>query len=132
MAWVHLVIGLALVEFLVFGTAVARARVRYQVPAPAMSGDPAFERCFRAHMNTLEQLVVFIPSILLFAHYLSPYIAAALGALFVLGRALYFQGYVKAAGARHLGFGLGAIPTLALLIGAVGGAIRALLICPHC
>lgn len=126
MAWVHLVIGLALVEFLVFGTAVARARVRYQVPAPAMSGDPAFERCFRAHMNTLEQLVVFIPSILLFAHYLSPYIAAALGALFVLGRALYFQGYVKAAERRHPGFLVGGIASLVLLIGGIFGALRAL------
>jgi len=34
---------------------------------------------FRVQMNTLEQLIVFIPSILLFAHYVEPRIAAALG-----------------------------------------------------
>jgi hypothetical protein len=36
MPFVHLVIALALVEFLLFGVAVARARVRYNIPAPAV------------------------------------------------------------------------------------------------
>jgi uncharacterized membrane protein YecN with MAPEG domain len=94
MPYVHLVIALALVEFFVFGWAVGRARTRYQVPAPATTGNPVFERYFRAQMNTLEQLVIFLPALLLFAYYLNPYIAAALGALFVIGRALYFRGYV--------------------------------------
>ena len=126
MALVHLMITLALGEFFLFCWAVARARVRYQVPAPATSGNEVFERYFRVQMNTLEQLIVFVPSILLFARYVNPTVAALLGALFIIGRAVYFRGYVRAASGRHFGFMLTAIPNVALLIGALAGAIVAL------
>ena len=126
MPYVHLVITLALAEFFLFCLAVAGARSRYHVAPPATTGNEVFERYFRVQMNTLEQLVIFVPPILLFAHYLNAYIAAALGALFVIGRAVYFQGYVKAAQARHLGFNLSAIPNAALLLGGMAGAVRAL------
>ena len=46
MPYVNLVIALALVEFLLFGIAVARARTRYHVPAPATTGNADFERYF--------------------------------------------------------------------------------------
>lgn len=127
MAFVHLVIALALIEFMVFGMAVSRARTTYGVPAPAMSGHETFDRYFRAHMNTLEQLVIFLPSILLFAAYASPRWAAALGALFVIARPLYFFGYTRSAEARHAGFLLGVVPTGVLLVGGLIGAGRAIL-----
>ena len=127
MPYVNLVIALALAEFLLFGIAVARARTRYHVPAPATTGNADFERYFRVHANTLEQLIIFLPAIMLFAHYVNAYLAAALGALFIIGRAVYFQGYTKAAEGRHLGFGLSVIPSLILLIGGIFGALRALL-----
>ncbi len=126
MPLVHLVIAVALVEFFLFGVAVSRARVRYKIPAPATTGNEVFERYFRVQMNTLEQLVIFVPSVLLFARYVNVYAAAALGVVFLIGRALYFQGYVKAPQARHIGFILTAVPNLALLIGAIIGAIVAL------
>jgi glutathione S-transferase len=126
MPLVQLVVGLALLEFLVFAMAVARARSRYNVPAPAISGHAVFERTFRAHVNTLEQLVIFIPSILMFGRYWGAYLAAALGVLFIIGRAVYFVGYTRAAEGRHIGFLLGAIPNLVLLLGAIVGALRAL------
>jgi len=125
--YVHLVIALALVEFLAFGFGVGSARKRCQVGAPATTGNAEFERYFRAQANTLEQLVVFLPSIWLFAHYLNAYVAAALGALFIIGRAVYFLGYVKAAEGRHVGFMLGAIPTVILLVGALYGVLHALI-----
>lgn len=128
MPLVHLVIALALVEFCLFGWAVARARARYKVAAPATTGHEVFERYYRVQMNTLEQLVVFIPSIVLFGQYLSAYIAAALGVLFIIGRAVYFRGYVKSAQARHVGFLLGAFPSMVLLVGGLIGALRAALI----
>ena len=127
MALVHLVIALALLEFFAFGWAVGRAREKYQVPAPAIAGNPVFERYFRVQMNTLEQLVIFVPSILTFGHYVSGYVAAALGVLFIIGRAVYFQGYVQAAEKRHVGFLLSALPNAALLLGAIFGAGRAVL-----
>jgi glutathione S-transferase len=128
MAYVHLVVVLALLEFLLFGYAVGRARTRYKVPAPAMSGHEVFDRCFRAQMNTLEQLVVFLPSLWLFAHYINAWAAVALGLLFIVGRALYFRGYVQAAESRHAGFVLSAIPNVTLLIGALIGVSRAILL----
>jgi len=123
MPLVHLVIALALVEFFLFGVAVARARARYNILAPATTGNEVFERYFRVQMNTLEQLIIFVPSVLLFARYVNVYVAAALGVVFLIGRALYFQGYVKAPQARHVGFILTAVANLALLIGAIIGAI---------
>ena len=126
MPFVHLVIALALVEFLLFGAAVSRARARYGIPAPATTGNEAFERYFRVQMNTLEQLIVFVPSALLFARYVNAYLAAALGVVFLIGRAVYFQGYVRSPQGRHIGFLLSVIPNVALLIGALIGAIVAL------
>jgi glutathione S-transferase len=126
MVYVELVILLALIEYLVFGYAVGRARTLYKVPAPAMSGHPVFDRYFRAQMNTLEQLVVFLPSMWLFARYINAWAAVALGLLFIIGRALYFRGYVQAAESRHAGFTLSAIPTVTLLIGALIGVLRAI------
>ena len=126
MSLVHLVVALALAEFLLFGWAVGQARVRYNVPAPATTGNPTFERYFRVQMNTLEQLVIFLPSIVIFAHYWGPTVAAALGALFIIGRAIYFYGYTRAPERRHVGFLVSAVPNLALLIGSLLGVIRAL------
>jgi uncharacterized MAPEG superfamily protein len=123
MLLVHAVIALALCEFLFFGFAVGRARVMYGIKAPATTGNEVFERYFRVQMNTLEQLVVFVPAILLFAHYVSAAWAAGLGLLFVLGRALYFTGYVKDPKKRSLGFGLSFLPTVVLLVGSLIGAV---------
>lgn len=126
MPYVHIVIGLALIEFLYFGITVSQARGRYKVAAPATSGDEVFERYFRVQMNTLEQLVVFIPSILMFSQYWSPYVAAALGAVFLVGRLLYFFSYVKDPKKREAGFILSIAPSAILLGGALFGAVRAL------
>jgi uncharacterized membrane protein YecN with MAPEG domain len=127
MALLHLVLVLALLEFFAFALLVARARTRYHVEAPAVTGNEMFERYFRAHMNTLEQLTIFVPALFLFGWYLNAYVAAGLGLLFVIGRAFYFAGYVRDPKARHFGFMLSAIPNLALLVGGGFGAVRALI-----
>lgn len=127
MAFVHLVIGLALLEYFWFGISVARARVKYKVYAPAITGNADFERVYRVQMNTLEQLMMFVPAILIFAYYVSELWAGILGSLFVIGRAVYSVGYVKAAGKRGIGFGLSAIPVVLLLLGAIYGTARAAL-----
>ncbi len=124
MALVHLVIALALVEFFAFGAAVAKARAKYGVAAPATTGHEIFERYFRVQMNTLELLVMFIPAIWIFARYISAPIAAALGAVFLVGRVIYFRSYVKEPRSRELGFALSAGPVMILLIGAIFGAAR--------
>jgi uncharacterized membrane protein YecN with MAPEG domain len=125
MPLVHLVIGLALVQFLYFAFAVGKARETWKVPAPATTGNEVFERYFRVQMNTLELLVVFLPASVLFAQYLSSYIAAALGVVYLIGRFVYFSSYVKEPKSRSLGYGLSVLPVMVLLGGALVGAIRA-------
>ena len=127
MPYVHIVIGLALVQFLAFALAVAGARGRYKIAAPAVTGNEVFERYLRVQMNTLEQLVVFIPSITLFGQYWSPYVAAGLGVIYLIGRLVYFFAYVKDPKTRELGFLLSVGPTAILLLGAILGAARAAL-----
>lgn len=126
MALVAAVIALALIEFLVFGLLVGRARARCNIEAPATTGHPVFERYFRVQQNTLEQLMVFVPSMWLFGLYVSPLWAAGLGVVFVIGRALYLTGYVADPKRRGAGFGLSFLPNLVLVIGALVGAILSL------
>src|SRR6202161_4140992 len=122
MIFVHLVIGVALLEFLYFGFAVGRAREKYGVKAPATTGNEMFERYYRVQVNTLEQLIVFIPSIVLFAWYIEPRVAAIAGLFFVIGRAWYFSQYVRDPSKRTAPFALSLLPVLFLLLGAIGGA----------
>ena len=126
MLWIALVVLLALLEFMVFGFLVGRARGLYKIEAPATSGHPVFERAFRVHYNTLEMLVVFIPAIWLFGLYLSPRWGAIIGAVFVVGRALYGIGYMRAPEKREIGALLSFAPLSILTIGALVGVIRAL------
>ena len=125
MPLVHLVIGLALVQFLFFLMAVGKARGTYKVAAPATTGNEVFERYFRVQMNTLELLVIFVPSIILFGVYISAYIAAALGVVYLIGRLIYFTSYVKDPKSRSIGYGLSALPVTVLVGGSIIGAIRA-------
>ena len=127
MQLVALVILLALAEFVALGILVGRARGKYGVKAPATTGHEVFERWFRVHYNTMELLVVFVPSIWLFGLYVSPAIGAALGAVYLVGRVMYVRSYVRDPAARGGGFGLSMLPTLVLLVGAAIGAARELI-----
>ena len=128
MPFVALVTVLALGQFFWLALLVARSRVRYGVAAPATTGHEVFERHFRVQMNTLEQLLLFLPCLWIFASYISPLWAAALGVVFVIGRAIYATSYVRDPKSRSLGFGLTAFPTLAMMIGIVVWAVRAILL----
>lgn len=119
------VIGLALVEYFVFSLLVGRARSQYGVAAPAMTGHPIFERYMRVHQNTLEQLVVFVPAMLLFGTYVSSPFAALLGLVWIVGRVVYLRGYVADPAKRSTGFALTVLPQLILLVGGIVGALLA-------
>jgi glutathione S-transferase len=125
MALVNLMVALALLQFFAFATAVGRAREKYNVPAPATTGNEVFERYFRVQMNTLELLVMFVPGIWMFGFYVSARVAAGLGAIYLVGRCIYYFAYVKDPSRRSLGYGLSAGPVAALVIGALVGAVRA-------
>ncbi len=122
MAYVDIVTALALLQFIAFGMQVGRARDKYGVPAPAVTGNEIFERHFRVQQNTLEQLIVFIPGLYLFAHYFNSLWAAGLGLIYLIGRQVYSASYVKDPKSRSAGFGLTFLPTVVLIIGGLIGA----------
>ena len=116
MSYVELVTVAALLQFVGFSIAVGRARATYKINAPATSGHEVFDRYFRVHQNTLEQLVVFLPALWLFALRVSPHWAAGFGLVYLVGRLVYFYSYIRNPASRGLGFGMSAMPSLAMLL----------------
>ena len=123
MAYVDIVTALALLQFVYFGIQVGRARERFGVKAPAITGNDQFERSFRVQQNTLESIVVFLPSLYLFSRYFNPLWAAGLGVVYLIGRQVYSAAYVKDPAKRSLGYGLTVLPILVLLVGGLIGAV---------
>ena len=123
--FVVIVTILALGVYLWTGMRVGRARHVHGVSAPAITGAPEFERAYRAQMNTLEWLPVFLISIWLFAYYWNAAIAAGIGLIWVLARIHYAVSYTKDPAKRGPGFGVQALATMVLLAGALGKAIFA-------
>jgi glutathione S-transferase len=109
---------------------VGRMRSKHGVNAPAMTGAPEFERAVRVQMNTLEQVVLFLPLLWLAAIYpvISGYLAPGLGLIWVIGRILYASGYMAEAGKRSAGFLIAGVALLGLLILSIVGIVHAWLV----
>jgi uncharacterized membrane protein YecN with MAPEG domain len=124
---VAIVVVLALIEYVYISIRVGGARGKYGVSAPATTGDPVFERYYRVQQNTVGQLVIFLPSIGLFAYYVMPLAAAGLGLVFIVGRALYFVSYVKEPADRTAGFLMTFGANVILMLGGLIGAAMAMI-----
>lgn len=111
---------LALIVYFYMGLRVGMARGKYNVPAPAVSGDPIFERHFRVHMNTLEWMPIFLPSLWIFASLWNDVAAAAIGVVWIVGRLLYMFAYVSDPSKRSLGFIIQMLATAILVFGSLG------------
>lgn len=121
---VAIVTLLALLLYFYMSLRVGQGRTKYDVPAPATTGHPDFERAYRIHMNTLEWLPLFLVSLWLFTlAWGNDLIAAGIGVVWIIGRVLYLTGYSRAAAARGPGFGIQAMATGVLLFGALGKLI---------
>jgi glutathione S-transferase len=118
-----LVTCLAILLYFFTSIRVSKARVTFGIKAPAITGNPDFERVFRVQMNTLEWMPIFLPSLWLFAAYISDGAAAVIGLVWVAGRVLYMTGYSQAASKRGLGFGVQATATLVLWAGALSATM---------
>jgi glutathione S-transferase len=121
MQYVQLVALLALFQYLGFIILTGRARGKSGLKAPTMTGDPGFERMYRVQMNTLETLVVFLPALYLASLYWPATWVAALGAVYLVGRMLYWRAYVADPSTRAVGYSLSLLPTLILMILALVG-----------
>ncbi len=125
MNYVDLIAVLAVVQLIFFGVLVAQARGRYGIKAPAVTGHEKFERAYRVQMNTLELMVVFLPALYIAAKYWPQAYVASAGAVYLVGRFIYWRSYVAAPASRGLGFALSMIPVLALVAGALAAIVRA-------
>ena len=114
---------LAIALYFFTSVRVAKARAKFGIKAPAITGNDDFERVFRVQMNTLEWLPIFLPSLWLFAIYISDPVAAAIGLLWIAGRVLYMTGYSQAANKRGRGFGIQTLATGILWLGALGAIV---------
>jgi uncharacterized membrane protein YecN with MAPEG domain len=122
-----LLIVLALFQYLYFSVRVGSARGKYGIAAPSTAGDETWERLYRVQMNTLEQLVVFIPALLIFSYYSSPRWAWIPGVVFLVGRQLYAWEYVKSPPSRVPGMALTLLANGVLLVGGLIGIVARLL-----
>ncbi len=127
MEWIALVTLLVAAEYFFLAVMVGKARSISGIGAPKIVGDERFERVFRVQQNTLEQLIIFLPSLWIFGYYVEPRIGAALGALFLVGRIMYARGYVQHPDKRGPGFIMGSLATLALILGGLVGVCLDLL-----
>jgi hypothetical protein len=120
-------LALALLTFFGIAINVGRARFTWDVPAPASSGHPEFDKRFRVQMNTLEQLILLVPATFLAAPVLGDPITAALALTWSIGRIVYARSYYADPAKRGPGFGLTVLPSLILIIAAIVGAVMTLL-----
>jgi glutathione S-transferase len=122
---------LAILFYFWTGMNVGRMRGKHGIQAPAMTGNPEFERAVRVQMNTLEWFVIFVPLLWLATLYFSPAMTMAylswlppvLGLVWIVGRVLYMTGYMVAADKRSTGFLISGIAILGLLICAIIGVV---------
>jgi len=105
---------------------VANTRRRTGLNAPIMIGHPDLECALRVQGNTVEQFVIFLPSLWLAALYFQGWWAPAIGLVWCVGRLIYIAGYsaAKPTG-RYPGFALTVLPTVILFVLALMGLIGA-------
>lgn len=118
---------LALLLYLVLVMAVGRARGKYGIKAPAVTGNEHFERTYRVQMNTVEQMVFFLPALWLYALLVNDIGAAVGGLIWVIGRAVYAAGYIAEPTKRGTGMMISFIAQIGLFVGALYGVARTLL-----
>jgi glutathione S-transferase len=131
--WTAAVTILAIVFYFWTGINVGRMRGKHKIDAPAMTGEPEFERAVRVQANTLEWFVIFLPLLWLATIYFSPamtmvylaWLPPVLGLIWVIGRVLYMSGYMAAANKRSTGFLISGIAILGLLVCSIIGVVTA-------
>jgi glutathione S-transferase len=104
---------------------VGKARVKYEIMAPATSGHDMFDRAYRVQMNTLEAAAMMLPSLWVYAIFNGEIGAFAMGVIWLVGRAWYAQSYLTNPVRRGPGFGIAFVALAGLWFGAlVGLALR--------
>ena len=114
-------VALLVYYFTLFKSGMARGR--FEVPAPSHDGPEEYVRHVRAHQNTVEHLVMFLPGLWLFALAVDPIWAAGIGAIWPVGRLMYALGYYKAPEKRSIGLYISMPPIYIFILGSLIGFI---------
>ena len=122
--WPALITLAVLVLLFVVAWRVGQARVKYKIIAPAMTGHPAFERAARVQMNTIENVLLFLPALWLFAAFVSGVWSALLGVVWLGARTWYIVGYQRAATKRGPPFALSVLVIVILALGSAWGVLH--------
>ena len=111
---------------LMFWTAinVGRARVKYEVKAPATSGHEMFDRAYRVQMNTMESALMMLPALWVYAAFAGDTGAGAMGLAWVAGRIWYALAYQKDPAKRGGGFSLALLAIAGLWAGGLWGVVK--------
>ncbi len=114
---------LALAQYTLFGLQVGALRSKLEVPAPRETGPEEFERMNRVHLNTAEQLIIFIPALWMHAYYANPLYGAVIGMFFIVGRFIYRSAYLKDPKSRGVGFTMTFVSSAILAVWALVAAV---------
>jgi len=124
MEYATLIVLLALLQYVWFTLRVGITRDKYSINAPACKGDETWERLFRVHQNTMEQLIMLIPATYAFAIYVSPVWVLLPGAAFIIGRFVYSAEYLKDPKSRAPGMSITLAANATLILGALFGLVK--------
>ncbi len=114
-----LLIMIALLQYIYFTMITGISRSKYNVDAPATTGNETWECLYRVQQNTLEQIIIYIPAVLAFAHYVSSTWVLIPGIAYLVGRQIYAFLYVKNPPKRGLGMLLTLLSNLAMVVGTI-------------
>ncbi len=127
MIYAIIIILIALLQYMFFIGRVAANRSKLEVVAPHISGNEIWERMYRVQMNTLEQIIIFIPGMLIFSYYVSSNWVILPGIIYLIGRQIYSASYISNPAKRGFGMMLTFISNFSLVIGALIRAIYSLI-----
>jgi glutathione S-transferase len=106
------------------GGYVGHLRHSLKIEAPATTGHPLFERAFRAHANTVENLVLVVPLLWVASVFYGGQVPFWFGLIWVVSRIIYSIGYAQTDTRwRGVGGGLGLICLAGLLVLSVLGLV---------
>lgn len=126
MAFVAFVTLLAVGFYVFLAARTAILRGKAGIKAPATIGDEKFERAFRIHQNTAEQMIYFLPSMWICGYFVTWSGAGLAGLVWIAGRALYAWSYQNNPPSRGPGFLIAFIAASILWLVGLIGALSAL------
>lgn len=95
---------------------VGAVRGKTKIDSPAMTGHVDLEKALRIQYNTMEQFILFVPALWMYAVYVNDLWAGIFGLVWILGRLLYANMYFANPKSRSIAFALTFLPTAIMAV----------------